>query len=169
MSEEHFDVVDEADRVLFSAPRSEVHARKWFHRAVQIFVFNSRGELLIHRRSATKDEFPGRLNTSASGHLHAGEDYDAAAERELQEELGLCGPLERLHKFPALVETSHEHTVLYRLVTDDPPRFDPEEIESGAFHSLQELAEWVVRSPEDFTPCFVLLLRWYLGQKVDGG
>jgi isopentenyl-diphosphate delta-isomerase len=168
MAEEFFDVVDNTDRVLFAAPRSEVHAQRWLHRAVQMFVFNTRGELLIHRRSATKDEFPGRLNTSASGHLHAGEDYPQAAERELLEELGLTGELERLHKFPASEETSCEHTVLYRLVTDTPPRFDPEEIESGAFYPLAELAAWIERSPDDFTPCFVMLLRWYLGE-VGGG
>src|SRR6187200_262654 len=98
MAEEQFDIVDEADRVLFVAPRSEAHTRKWLHRAVQVFVFNGRGELLIHRRSATKDEFPLRLNTSASGHLHAGEEYPAAAERELMEELSLAGELEPLHK-----------------------------------------------------------------------
>lgn len=162
MTEEQFDVVDEFDRVLFVAPRSEVHARRWLHRAVQIFVFNSRGELLIHRRSATKDEFPSRLNTSASGHLHTGEDYAAAAVRELQEELSLSGELERLHKFPASPETSHEHTVLYRLVTDATPHFDPGEIESGSFHSLPELGAWMERSPDEFTPCFVMLLKWYV-------
>lgn len=164
MAEEQFDVVDEADRVQFAAPRSEVHARKWLHRAVHIFVFNAQRDLLVHLRSATKDEYPSRLNTSASGHLHAGEDYDLSAERELQEELGLTGPLERLQKFAASPETSYEHTVLYRLVTDVPPRFDPEEIESGAFYSLPVLSDWIDRDPEAFTPCFRLLFRWYLQQ-----
>ena len=58
MAEEFFDVVDERDRVIGRAPRSEVHARGWLHRAVHIFVFNSRGELLVQRRSAAMDMFP---------------------------------------------------------------------------------------------------------------
>ena len=89
MSEEMFDVVDQDDKVLFQSPRSVVHANHWLHRAVHIFVFNSKGELLIHRRSATKDEAPLKCTSSASGHLAAGEDYATAAMRELEEELGL--------------------------------------------------------------------------------
>ncbi len=54
MPEEIFDVVDSEDRVIGQAPRSEVHAKKLLHRAVHIFVFNSRGQLLIHRRSARR-------------------------------------------------------------------------------------------------------------------
>jgi isopentenyldiphosphate isomerase len=96
MSEEMFDVVDQEDRVLFQSPRSVVHANHWLHRAVHIFVFNSRGELLIHRRSATKDEAPLKYTSSASGHLSAGEDYAIAAVRELEEELGLKADVEFL-------------------------------------------------------------------------
>ncbi|MDZ4688967.1 MAG: NUDIX domain-containing protein [Planctomycetaceae bacterium] len=164
MTDEWFDVVDESDAVLYSAPRTEVHARRWLHRAAHIFVFNSRGELLVHRRSATKNEYPLRYNSSASGHLHAGEDYAPAAVRELEEELGLTGDLEFLHKFPASAETSYEHTVLYRMTTDATPRFDPEEIESGAYYSLRALLDWIARRPDDFTPCFLTLFGWYLAQ-----
>ena len=89
MPEEMFDVVDEQDRVLRQAPRSVVHAKHWLHRASHIFVFNSKDELLVHRRSATKDECPLLCTSSASGHLAAGEDYSTAAVRELEEELGL--------------------------------------------------------------------------------
>ena len=79
MTEEMFDVVDEQDRVIGQAPRSEVHAKKLLHRAVHIFVFNSEGKLLIHRRSATKDEYPLCYTSSASGHVSAGETYDECA------------------------------------------------------------------------------------------
>lgn len=164
MTEELFDVVDAEDRPLRVASRSEVHARRWLHRAVHIFVFNPDGELLIHRRSATKDEYPLHWTSSASGHLNAGEDYAPAAHRELFEELGLQGELEYLQKFPATAETSLEHTELYRLTTTDEPRFDPGEIESGRYFPLAEIAAWVAQQPEDFTPCFVTLFRWYQAQ-----
>jgi 16S rRNA (adenine1518-N6/adenine1519-N6)-dimethyltransferase len=161
MAEELFDVVDEHDRVIRQAPRSAVHARQWLHRAVHVFVFNSAGELLIQKRSRLKDEYPGRYTSSASGHLSAGETYEAAAVRELAEELSLCRPLEFLHKFPAGPETSYEHAVLYRTVTDDPVQCDPDEITGVEYHSLEELADWVARRPEDFAPCFVTLFTWY--------
>ena len=81
MPEEIFDVVDECDRVVGQAPRSVVHARKLLHRAVHIFVFNSRRELLLQKRSALKDEYPLCYTSSASGHLSAGESYETAAPR----------------------------------------------------------------------------------------
>ncbi len=155
MTEEMFDVVDQDDKVLFQSPRSVVHANHWLHRAVHIFVFNSRGELLIHRRSATKDEAPLKCTSSASGHLAAGEDYATAATRELEEELGLKAPVEYLGIFPANgPETAYEHSGLYRTVTDEPPVFDPGEILSGEFHSIDEIDALIKRDPEDFTHCF---------------
>lgn len=159
--DEQFDVVDEDDRVIGVAPRSVVHARRWRHRAVHIFVFKTSGELLVQQRSAAKDEYPLRWTSSASGHLHAGEDYAAAAHRELLEELGLQGHLEFLQKFVASEATSFEHSALYRLVTDTAPRFDAGEIASGGYWPLRAVADWIDRHPDDFTPCFVTLFRWY--------
>ena len=163
MSEELFDVVDQDDRVLYQAPRSEVHRQHWLHRASHIFVFNSRGEMLVHRRSATKDECPLMFTSSASGHLGAGEDYAIAAQRELEEELGLTSPIEFLAVIPANgAETSYEHSGLFQTTTDAPPQFDPGEIESGEFLSLEEIARRVAAAPELFTPCFRTLFAWYL-------
>ena len=163
MNEEMFDVVDQDDRVLFQATRSTVHANRWLHRAVHIFVFNSRGELLVHRRSATKDEAPLKLTSSASGHLSAGEDYATAAIRELNEELGLVADVEFLGIFPANgIETSFEHSGLYRTITDETPIFDPEEILSGEYYPLATIEQMVANFPDDFTHCFRSLFHWYL-------
>src|SRR5690606_34978196 len=63
-TEEIFDVCDADDRVVGQARRSDVHARGLLHRAVHVFVFNSRGELLVQRRSANKDEYPLCLTSS---------------------------------------------------------------------------------------------------------
>jgi 16S rRNA (adenine1518-N6/adenine1519-N6)-dimethyltransferase len=162
MTEEIFDVVDEDDQVIGQLPRSVVHAQGLLHRAVHVFVFDAQGALLLQLRSAAKDEYPLCYTSSASGHLGAGESYDEAAPRELEEELGLTGcPLERLHKFPAGPETSLEHTVLYRTRSDQPLRIDPHEIAEATFHSLEEIAAMRLREPEEFSPCFVTLFEWY--------
>lgn len=161
MSEEVFDIVDETDRVVGQAPRSEVHARGLLHRAVHIFVFNTAGELLVHKRTAGKDEYPLRYTSSASGHLAAGEGYDEAAARELEEELGLRTPIEFLEKFPAGTETAQEHTALYRTVTDEPPECHPGEIESAAYYPTPRLAALIRDDPERFTPSFRKLFGWY--------
>jgi 16S rRNA (adenine1518-N6/adenine1519-N6)-dimethyltransferase len=167
MPEEIFDVVDENDQVIGQAPRSTVHARKLLHRAVHIFVFDSRGELLLQKRSAKKDEYPLSYTSSASGHLSAGETYEAAAPRELKEELGLAGKLEWLAKFAAGPQTSQEHTVLYRTTSEATPRIDPEEIDAVTFHPLAEIAAMISREPQTFSPCFVTLFRWYTANRTN--
>jgi 16S rRNA (adenine1518-N6/adenine1519-N6)-dimethyltransferase len=168
MPEEIFDVVDERDEVIGQAPRSEVHVRKLLHRAVHVFVFNSRGDLLLQKRSALKDEYPLCFTSSSSGHLGAGETYDEAAPRELQEELGFVAPLERLAKFPAGPETSFEHTVLYLAVTDSPPNIDRQEIDELVAWPLDEVTRRVEADSDLFCPAFRVLFDWYCQHRVKG-
>lgn len=164
MTEEYFDVVDEQDRVLGRAPRSVVHRHHLLHRAAHIFLFNPQGELLLQLRSDKKDEYPLCYTSSASGHLGAGESYDTAAPRELEEELGIRAPLKWLAKFPASPNTAYEHTVLYETHSTETPRFDPDEVAEVAFHPLDKIAEMLAATPAKFSPPFVVLFDWYVRQ-----
>src|SRR6185436_19957355 len=112
--DELFAVVDEMDRTIGAAPRSEVHGNNLLHRAVHIFIFNSAGEVLLQKRSRSKDRHPNLRDSSAAGHVGAGEDYDATAVRELKEELGVTSSLGRVAKLEASAETGHEFIWLYR-------------------------------------------------------
>ena len=161
MAEEIFDIVDEHDRVIGQLPRSQVHARKLWHRAASIFVFNSRGELLVQLRSTTKDEYPSCYTSSASGHLSTGEDYAESAEREMFEEIGIKAPLEYLTKLPASPETAYEFTALFRAFSDAVPQPDPGEVAGVEYWSLSDLQARIAAEPERFTPPFKSLLAWY--------
>lgn len=96
--EELIDVVDAGDCVVKSAPRQLVHAEKWLHRAVHVFVFNAAGQLFLQKRSSTKASAPNKWVSSCSGHVDAGEGYLQAAQRELGKRLAcslvatLCKP-----------------------------------------------------------------------------
>lgn len=166
MSEELFDIVDHHDRVIGQMPRSQVHTEQRLHRAVHIFVFRTTGEMLIHLRSPTKDEQPDKWTSSASGHLSAGEDYTETAHRELEEEIGLAGELEFLHKFDASPETSYEFTGLYRLISDDEPTFDPVEIARGEYVTLEELQRRIAEERETFSSAFLVLFEWYCRERL---
>jgi len=166
MSEEIFDVVDEQDVVIGQAPRAHVHAQRLLHRAVHIFLFNSRGEFLLQMRSEHKDEHPLTYTSSCSGHVDAGEAYDAAATRELREELGLTCDIERLHKFAATPELAMEHTVLYRAVSDEPIIIDEHEIAFVRFHPLSEVKQMLTDAPDTFSPPLRELLEWYFETNV---
>jgi 16S rRNA (adenine1518-N6/adenine1519-N6)-dimethyltransferase len=167
--DELFDVVDEQDRVNGQERRSVVHAQGLAHRAVHVFVFNSRGQLLVQRRSPTKDEFPLTYTSSASGHVAAGETYEDCAPRELNEEIGLEAPLERLVKLPASVETAHEFTVLFRAVTDAVPIPNESEVASLTYFTLDELSALLLAEPSAFSPPFATLLRWYVAGAPKSG
>ncbi len=90
-SEELVDIVDKDDNVLYQCSRKEMRAQVLRHRAVFIAVVNSAGELLIHQRSEMKDLWPSWWDLTVGGVVSAGESYDAAALRELDEEVGIAG------------------------------------------------------------------------------
>ena len=165
MSEEIFDVVYDADRVIRQAPRSVVHAQNLLHRAVSIFVLKSDGRLLLQLRSDSKDQYPGCYTSSASGHVDSGEDYETAAIRELREELSLELPIEYLAKFPASSETAFEFSALYQLVTDEEPVLDRDEIAGAEFLPLEQIASMIEQSPEKFTPPFRVMFRWFFANR----
>jgi 16S rRNA (adenine1518-N6/adenine1519-N6)-dimethyltransferase len=159
---EMFDVVDENDRVLRQASRHEVHKNGWRHRAVHIFVFNRAGDLFLQKRSRWKDVFPGRWDSSAAGHLNAGDDYEQTALREVHEEMGVHVPrVELLAKIEAGPMTGHEFVHLFRAEHEGPFRLPPAEIETGAFFPLPVVRDWIVRRPEDFATGFIECFhRW---------
>ena len=88
-SAELVDVVDAQDRVVGRASRGEVRARRLRHRATYLLVFNGRGELFIHLRTADKDIYPSYWDVAVGGVVGAGESYDDGARRELAEEVGI--------------------------------------------------------------------------------
>src|SRR6266481_4113351 len=80
--------VNERDEVIGAGPRMRALEEGIIHRVVRIFIFNSSGELLITRRSKNIS-LPDKWNESAAGHVDAGEEYDLASHRELEEEVGI--------------------------------------------------------------------------------
>ncbi len=153
--DERFVVVDSEDRVIGDAPRSTVHGDNLLHRAVHILLFNDAGELFLQKRSRRKDRHPGVWDSSAAGHVDAGEDYDDAAARELQEELGVTAALERVVKLPASSRTGREFIWLYRGRHNGPFELARSEIELGRFFPPQLVTDWVRARPADFAPGFI--------------
>jgi isopentenyldiphosphate isomerase len=161
VSEEIFDVVNERDEVIDRRPRREVHARGLLHRAVHVLAFNARGEVFLQKRSMSKDTSPGLWDSSASGHLDSGEDYDYCAVRELREEIGLVverAP-ERLFKIAACAETGQEFVWVYRLLNEGPFTLHPDEIEWGEWFTAEMVTAWMEDRPGEFAPAFRLIWR----------
>lgn len=163
MSEEYLEIVDENDRVIGKALRRVVHEQGSRHRATHIFIFNSRGQLFLQKRSRLKDMHPGQWDSSAAGHVDPEESYDDCIIRELREELGarLDEAPERVLYHPACEDTGQEFVWLYRATMDTDFNLDPQEIETGGWFAPKDVDRWLECSPEDFASSFVLLWRLY--------
>jgi isopentenyldiphosphate isomerase len=162
-SDELIDVVDENDRVVRQATRREVRQGRLRHRSVYVFVFNPGGQLFVHRRTQTKDIFPGYWDVAVGGVLGAGETYDRGAQREFEEELGIAGVVLR-RLFPLRYDdaTNHVCGMVYSCMVDRPVTLQAAEIAAGEWLDLTTVLERTQQSP--FCPDGIEALRLYLAK-----
>ncbi len=164
-ADEWFDVVNERDEVVGREMRRVVHATGLWHRAVHILVYDGAGRVFLQKRSMKKDMSPGLWDSSCSGHVDSGEDYDTAAVRELGEEIGVHGAtigtaeteLRRWFRVEACEETGWEFCWIYRLRHDGPLTLDPEEISGGDWLAPEEVTRRIAQRPADYCSAFKLL------------
>lgn len=161
-------VVDENDEVIGSERRDVIHRDNLKHRAVHIFALNKKGDIFLQKRSRLKDKCPGLWDSSAAGHVDAGEEYDVCAKRELEEELGLADhELREVGKLGAHANTGWEHVRLFATLASGVIRFPCVEIEYGEWFSMEQIDAWVEAVPEDFAPGF--LACWQLWKEANPG
>jgi 16S rRNA (adenine1518-N6/adenine1519-N6)-dimethyltransferase len=152
-------VVDENDNPLPPRDRATIHRKNMLHRAVHILLVNNRGELLLQKRSYRKDRFPGCWDSSASGHVDAGESYVDCAARELEEEIGAKANVFELARVPASAATGHEFIQIFGGIHDGPFHWNPHEIETGGFFPLAMIDQWIQVRPADFASGFMECYR----------
>jgi 8-oxo-dGTP pyrophosphatase MutT (NUDIX family) len=157
-------IVDRDNRPLGAAGRGVMRYFHLPHRATYILVFNSRGEVFVHRRTAGKDIYPAHYCPAIGGVVAAGESYETAAVRELAEELGIEGA-----SLTALFDFYHEdrgNKVWGRAFMcryDGEVALQQEEIESGDF--MPGSAVLALADREPFTPDGLYVLRRYLAER----
>ncbi|MEM7250365.1 MAG: NUDIX hydrolase YfcD [Pseudomonadota bacterium] len=134
--EEQVSIVDQKNHVIGSAPRSQMRRDRLLHRATFIFVFNEADEILVQKRTASKDLYPGYFDLAAGGVVVVGESYDESAQRELGEELGVFG-IDLTTHFSFLYEDAATRCWgrVYSCRSDGPFTLQAEEVESVRFVS----------------------------------
>ncbi|HEV3209118.1 MAG TPA: 16S rRNA (adenine(1518)-N(6)/adenine(1519)-N(6))-dimethyltransferase RsmA [Chthoniobacterales bacterium] len=152
---ERLTVVDENDRALRPLDRKTIHRENLYHRAAHVFIFNRLGELFLQKRSHRKENFPRRWDSSAAGHVDAGEGYMECAIREVGEEIGLNCSLSKIGAVPASERTGNEFIEIFRANSNVPLSLNVHEIETGGFFSLPMIDRWIAERPSDFAPGFV--------------
>ncbi|MDD2376467.1 MAG: NUDIX domain-containing protein [Clostridia bacterium] len=87
---EYIDIVDENNIATGEVEeKKQVHTNGKYHRTVHVWIINDKKELLLQKRSATKENHPNYWDISCAGHISTGETAINGAIRELQEELGI--------------------------------------------------------------------------------
>jgi isopentenyl-diphosphate Delta-isomerase len=129
--------------------KSQVHKLGLWHSAAHIWIYNSKGELLLQKRSMQKENYPGLWDISVAGHVSAGEKPKEAAIRELSEELGIKVDPKKLKKiFVTKASIDHKDTYhdrefdyVYILKSEIPPnklKLQKEEVSAIELISLQK-------------------------------
>jgi len=147
-ADELVDVVDDSDQALGTATRAQVRVGNLLHRACYIIALDGRGRVFVHLRTATKDVFPSHYDVTVGGVLAAGETYDDAARREVEEELGALP--RRLRVVGSLRYEGAGTRVIGRIYdcrVDPPLRLQPEEIVSGEWLAVDEIERRLAASP----------------------
>jgi len=146
-------LVDDTGAVIGSAPRSVMRRDNLPHVVVAVLVRDPAGRVYVHRRTVTKDVFPGMHDAFVAGCLLAGEEPLAAAARELAEELGITGvrlePL--LAEWYADASTRHLCHV-WTTTYDGPVTHQVEEIAWGDWLTPDELREHLADPTWEFVP-----------------
>jgi aminoglycoside phosphotransferase (APT) family kinase protein len=157
---------DERGRPAGSAPRSQMRARNLRHAATAVVVRDPLGRVYLHRRTDSKDVYPGRWDFAAGGVVLDGEDPAEAAVREAEEELGVTSPLVALGEG----DYADDHTTYhaFRFVTewDGPVRWQPEEVADGRWVTLEELDRLIKDPATELMPDTVALFGDWLAERL---
>jgi len=119
---EFFDVCDEQGRPTGEiVSREAAHREGIRHRTAHVWVVRrvaGRWQVLLQKRAACKDSFPGKYDTSSAGHIQAGDEPLPSALRELEEELGIRAEPSRL-RFAGTFDIRYEKAFHGRLFRDN--------------------------------------------------
>jgi isopentenyl-diphosphate delta-isomerase len=160
-SYDRVELVDESGVAIGSAPKLDVHHTGQLHRAISVFLFDERGNQLIHQRAHSKYHSPGMWSNACCSHPMPGENPLQAANRRLLEEIGITAELRpafvmRYHAEVGDGLVEHEFDHVFLGTTHAEPVLNPAEVAEFAWISPTGLQDAIRSNPARFTPWFKL-------------
>lgn len=135
----------------------EAHCRGLLHRAISVFIFNDRNELLLQRRAADKYHSPDKWTNTCCTHPLPGETPFLSAQRRLREEMGLVVALTEAFTFSyradvgnGLIENEFDH--VFFGVSNRNPNPDPAEVSGWEWENIENLKRNLIINPEKYSP-----------------
>jgi len=156
-------LVDEQDHVVGEMDKMEAHEKGILHRAFSIFIFNSKGQMLIHQRANEKYHGGGLWTNACCSHPQLDEDIEESAKERLQFEMGLQCELKRVFSFiyhtPVennLIEHEYDHVLVG--YTDREPVPNVNEVMNYKWIDRLDLLQQIAAEPDAFTYWFRIAL-----------
>ena len=165
-------LVDERDNPVGEAGKMDAHQDGGkLHRAFSIFVFNTKGEMMLQRRALTKYHAPGIWANTTCSHPFPGEAVSTAAHRRLREEMGFDCELKEMFAFTYKADvgnglTEHEFDHVFFGHYDDAPKLNPKEVADWKWVGTAELEKSVKKNPEQYGPWFRIVLDRVLAERA---
>lgn len=144
--EELVEVVDRSGAVLDVVPRSVMREQRLRHRCTYIIVVDLRERLVVHQRALWKDVWPGRWDVAFGGVVGVGEEWGAAAHRELLEEAGVEAGLQALGGGPYDDDDVSVLGRVYLARHDGPFTFPDGEVVRSDRIPLDEVERWIAQT-----------------------
>lgn len=161
MQQDHVILVNEMDEPHGIMEKMEAHEKAVLHRAFSVFIFNSRGEMLLQQRALHKYHSGGLWTNACCSHPRPGEDLMVAACRRLKEELGFEVKLEKIFDFIYQVSldnglAEHEFDHVLAGEYDGPVNFNHDEVKDFCFINVNDIRESMHIQPQKYTAWFRL-------------
>jgi isopentenyl-diphosphate Delta-isomerase len=155
-------LVDEADNAIGTMEKMEAHRKGVLHRAFSIVLFNSKGEVLLQKRSKQKYHSGGLWTNACCSHPFPGERMEDATRRRLKEEMGIDVKTDFSHKFIYKVNLDkdlieHEYDHVFTGIFDGEPVINKSEVEDWKYVSPDWLRADMQQHPESYTYWFRLM------------
>lgn len=164
--EEFVVLVNPEDEVLGLMEKQQAHVNGLLHRAFSIFLFNSKGEMLLQKRAAEKYHSPNQWTNAVCSHPRNGETYLDGAKRRLKEELGITADLSEKFNFIYKADVGeglweHELDHVFVGTYEGDFNLNKDEVDDVRYVSMEELDQELAENPEHFTEWFKIILEEY--------
>ncbi|MCI8309320.1 MAG: NUDIX domain-containing protein [Clostridia bacterium] len=173
--EEFFDILNENGEYLNEVQtRDKCHKEGLWHKAIAVFIINSKGQVLLQKRSSNKKMWPNMWDITSGGHVLSGEFGFQAAIRETKEELGVNLDREDITFIGSVISNNKKNDILdkhfneYYIVNKDIDetklKLQKEEVSEVKWMDKQEIINRIKNNYDgitDKTGCWEYLVKYY--------
>lgn len=168
-------LVDEQDSPVGSCEKLAAHKQGLLHRAFSVFIFNSKGEMLLQQRAMEKYHSGGLWTNACCSHPAEGEELEGAAHRRLMEEMGFDTPVEKVFDFiyKASLDnglTEHEFDHVFAGYYEGAIYYNKQEVMDCCYKSMDEIKSSLASHPHRYTAWFHLAFpkieEWWLQRQT---